>query len=99
MTVAQRTRRATDAARPGPVEVSIVMPCLNEAETLATCITKAQRAIDEGGLSAEIVVADNGSGDGSQVIDRKLGARVVEETRKSHASALIADIDAAEGRF
>jgi len=75
------------------------MPCLNEAETLATCITKAQRAIDEGGLSAEIVVADNGSGDGSQVIARKLGARVVEVTRKGYGSALIGGIDAAEGRF
>ena len=81
------------------VEVSIVMPCLNEAETLATCIQKAQRAIDRDGLTAEIIVADNGSTDGSQVIARELGARVVPVERKGYGSALIGGIDAARGRF
>ena len=58
------------------VEVSIVMPCLNEAETLAACIEKAQRAF-ENGSRGEIIVADNGSTDGSQAIAAELGARVV----------------------
>src|SRR5258708_3013206 len=69
------------------------MPCLNEAETLATCIQKAQLAIDHGGLAAEIIVADNGSTDGSQVIARELGARVVQVARKGYASAPIAGIN------
>src|SRR5688572_28151322 len=59
------------------VELSVVMPCLNEADTLATCIEKARRALDEAGIDGEIVVADNGSTDGSVEIARRLGARVV----------------------
>ena len=75
------------------------MPCLNEAETLATCIEKAQQAIETGGLAAEIIVADNGSTDGSQVIAKELGARVVPVAKKGYGSALIGGIDAARGRF
>jgi len=99
MKVAQRAPRQADLAVHQAVEVSIVMPCLDEAETLAACIRKARQAIEEHGLSAEIVVADNGSTDGSQVIARELGARVVEVVRKGYGSALIGGIDAARGRF
>ena len=99
MTVAQTSLRTTPASKPHAVEVSIVMPCLNEAETLASCIHKAQRAIEKDGLSAEIIVADNGSTDGSQVIAKELGARVVPVERKGYGSALIAGIDAAGGQF
>jgi glycosyltransferase involved in cell wall biosynthesis len=99
MTVAQRTSRRADSTLPQAVDVSIVMPCLNEAETLAACIHKARRAIDDHDLSAEIVIADNGSTDGSQVIARELGAHVVEVPRKGYGSALIGGIDAARGRF
>jgi glycosyltransferase involved in cell wall biosynthesis len=81
------------------VEVSIVMPCLNEAETLAACIEKAHLAIERGDLAAEIIVADNGSTDGSQVIAKELGARVVTVDRKGYGSALIGGINAARGRF
>jgi glycosyltransferase involved in cell wall biosynthesis len=81
------------------VEVSIVMPCLNEAETLAACIDKAHLAIERGALAAEIIVADNGSTDGSQVIAKELGARVVTVNRKGYGSALIGGINAARGRF
>jgi glycosyltransferase involved in cell wall biosynthesis len=84
---------------PGAVEVSIVMPCLNEAETLASCIQKAQNAIEKDGLAAEIIVADNGSTDGSQVIAKELGVRVVPIDRKGYGSALIGGINAASGRF
>ena len=75
------------------------MPCLNEAETLAKCIKHAQSAIAKGGFSAEIIVADNGSTDGSQAIARELGATVVDVSRKGYGSALIGGIDAARGPF
>jgi hypothetical protein len=75
------------------------MPCLNEAETLATCIQKAQQAIERGGLSAEIIVADNGSTDGSQAIANEHGARLVPVARKGYGSALIGGIEAARGQL
>ena len=75
------------------------MPCLNEVETLAACIRKALSAIDKHDLAAEIIVADNGSTDGSQAVAEKLGARVVEVARKGYGSALIGGIEAARGRF
>ncbi len=58
-----------------PLEVSIVMPCLNEADTLAMCIEKAHRALQEHRISGEVIVADNGSSDGSQAIGERMGAR------------------------
>jgi glycosyltransferase involved in cell wall biosynthesis len=92
----QRPRRST---LPAALEVSIVIPCLNEAETLARCIQKAQRALEAEGLEGEIIVADNGSTDGSAVIARELGARVVEVPRKGYGNALIGGIGAAGGTF
>jgi glycosyltransferase involved in cell wall biosynthesis len=99
MSVTARAASRTEPEPPTAVEVSIVMPCLNEAETLAKCIAHAQAAISSGGLSAEIIVADNGSTDGSQRIAKELGARVVDVPRKGYGSALIGGIDAAQGRF
>jgi glycosyl transferase family 2 len=81
------------------LELSIVMPCLNEAETLATCITKAQQSLDELRVQGEIVIADNGSTDGSQDIALELGARVVHVKEKGYGSALLGGIVAAQGRF
>jgi hypothetical protein len=90
---------ATTVARPSEVEVSIVMPCLNEAETLERCIRKAQQAIARHGLQAEIIIADNGSSDGSQQIAALLGARVVAIKEKGYGSALRGGIEAARGRY
>jgi len=99
MSVAQRSPKQQADPSLSAVEVSIVMPCLNEAETLAACIQKAQSAIEKDGLSAEIIVADNGSTDGSQAIAKELGARLVPVARKGYGSALIGGIEAARGEF
>jgi glycosyltransferase involved in cell wall biosynthesis len=99
MSVAQRPPRRAAHSTETAIEVSIVMPCLNEAETLASCIRKAQSAIESGALKAEIIVADNGSTDGSPLIAKELGARVVEVDRKGYGSALLGGIAAAQGKF
>jgi glycosyltransferase involved in cell wall biosynthesis len=80
-----------------PVDLTIVMPCLNEAETLARCIEKARRGIQTSGVRGEIIVADNGSTDGSQAIAEKLGARVVNVKAKGYGSALTGGVRAASG--
>jgi glycosyltransferase involved in cell wall biosynthesis len=81
------------------VEVSVVMPCLNESETLASCISKAQRALREANIAGEVVVADNGSSDGSVKIARTMGARVVNVEAKGYGSALMGGIAAASGKY
>jgi hypothetical protein len=81
------------------VELTILMPCLNEAETLATCIRKAQGYLQASGVVGEVVIADNGSTDGSQAIAEGLGARVVPVPQRGYGAALIAGITAARGRF
>jgi glycosyltransferase involved in cell wall biosynthesis len=81
------------------VELSVVMPCLDEADTLEICITKAQRAMREHGVEGEVVVADNGSTDGSVEIAKRLGARVVFVEERGYGSALMGGIEAAHGRF
>lgn len=80
-------------------EVSVVMPCLNEAETLAVCIQKARACLADNGVSGEIIIADNGSTDGSQSIAEAGGARVVPVEAKGYGSALMGGIAAARGRF
>lgn len=75
------------------------MPCLNEAETLTACITKARRALDAAGIAGEIIVADNGSTDGSQGLAESLGARVVAVPSRGYGSALMGGIEAARGRY
>lgn len=80
-------------------ELSVVMPCLNEAETLAVCIQKAQAFFEREGVSGEVVIADNGSTDGSQQIANELNARVVRVTEKGYGNALIGGITAANGTY
>jgi len=83
----------------GPIEFSIVMPCLNEAETLATCIQKAQRSLAENNVAGEIIIADNGSNDGSPEIAASLGARVVNVEARGYGNALMSGIAVARGKY
>lgn len=83
----------------GAVEVSVVMPCLNEADTLATCIRKARQALGENDITGEVIVADNGSSDGSQAIALREGARLVCVEARGYGSALMGGIAAARGKY
>ena len=81
------------------LELTILMPCLNEARTLPACISKALGFLDRAGISGEVLVADNGSTDGSQDLARRLGARVIDVAEKGYGSALISGTRAARGRY
>jgi glycosyltransferase involved in cell wall biosynthesis len=80
-------------------EVSVVMPCLNEAATVETCVRKARRAFEELGVDGEVVVADNGSTDGSQELATAAGARVIHVAAPGYGSALMGGFAAARGRY
>lgn len=82
-----------------PIELSVVMPCLDEARTLATCIGKAHGFFEEAGIVGEVIVADNGSTDGSIEIAEGLGVRVIHVEQRGYGSALSSGIDAARGRY
>ena len=90
-----------DSWRPdSPIpELSVVMPCLNESRTLGTCIQKALAAIERLGVRGEVIIADNGSTDGSQSLARSLGAQVVSITSRGYGSALRGGIAAARGKY
>ncbi len=81
------------------IELSIVMPCLNEAETLAICIKKALAFLASNGVHGEVVIADNGSTDGSQQIAVDNGARVVPVAEKGYGNALKGGIEASKGKY
>jgi len=91
------TGESADSA--GEVELSVVMPCLNESKTLGTCIRKARSAMQQLGLRGEVIVADNGSTDGSQTIATESGARVVPVAARGYGSALRGGIAAARGTY
>src|SRR5436305_6447865 len=80
-------------------ELSIVMPCLNEAQTVGTCVQKALAYLEMYNAQGEVIVADNGSNDGSQAIAAGLGARVVPVSSSGYGHALRAGIKEAHGRF
>src|SRR5580704_10810287 len=80
-------------------DITVVMPCLNEADTLAVCIQKARLGLERAGVRGEILVADNGSTDGSIEIAEKLGARVVRVKEKGYGNALRGGIEAASGKW
>ena len=81
------------------LELSVVMPCLNEADTVEVCVRKAAAAMKEHGIVGEIIIADNGSTDGSQALAAALGARVVDIAQKGYGAALMGGIGAARGRY
>lgn len=83
----------------GSLELSVVMPCLNEAETLEVCIRKAQGALADANIAGEVIIADNGSTDGSIEIAERLGARVVRISAKGYGNALMGGIAAANGKY
>ncbi|HYV34646.1 MAG TPA: glycosyltransferase family 2 protein [Gemmataceae bacterium] len=91
--------RAALEPKTSTLEVTVVMPCLNEARTVGTCVAKAVTALRCLGVDGEVIVADNGSTDGSQDIARSHGARVVHADRRGYGAALQAGIAAAKGKF
>lgn len=81
------------------MELTLLMPCLNEAETLALCVRRARETLERLGVEGEVLVADNGSTDGSQALAESLGARVVAVAERGYGAALRGGIEAARGRF
>ncbi len=94
-------RDKIDPARPvdDPVELTILMPCLNEAETIEVCVMKAMGFLRRAGVVGEVLIADNGSTDGSQRMAEALGARVVQVFERGYGAALMGGVRAAHGRY
>ncbi len=96
MTSAAELRPASSET---PIELTVVMPCLNEADTITICIQKAQRALREQKINGEVIVADNGSTDASKAIAEGLGARVISVAAKGYGNALMGGIAVARGKY
>src|SRR6478609_11306771 len=82
-----------------PIRVSVVIPCLNEAENIVECVTRARNVLAENGLDGEVIVADNASDDGSPELAKEAGALVVHEPRRGYGSAYLAGFAAARGDY
>jgi glycosyltransferase involved in cell wall biosynthesis len=93
------TATATPQLDQATLDVSVVIPCLNEAETIAACIRKAKGAIERRGLAGEVIVVDNGSTDGSPQLATSEGADVIQEPRRGYGNAYLAGLAAARGRY
>src|SRR5499425_1018733 len=99
-TVAMKTvSRSQSVDLDSSPELSVVIPCLDEVETLASCIEKAQQCLQEHNIDGEIIVADNGSVDGARRVATRMGARLIEVAHKGYGAALMGGIEAARGRF
>ena len=99
MASTKSTRAPLDTPPPAGVEVSVVIPCLNEAENIEETVRLSQAALDSAGIVGEVVVADNGSEDGSAELATAAGARVVHESRRGYGSAYLAGFGAARGEY
>jgi hypothetical protein len=102
MSMTEETTQPASEPAPAAADellVSVVIPCLNEAENVERCVTAARAVLDREGLSGEVVVADNGSEDGSAELAAGAGARVVHERRRGYGSAYLAGFAAARGRY
>src|SRR5918997_7117231 len=100
MSTAQTTTQPrTEAADTTELELSVVIPCLNEAQSIELVVRKALDTMEREGIRGEVVVADNGSTDGSPELAEKAGARVVNEPRKGYGNAYLAGFDAARGKY
>lgn len=95
----ERQKQAADGGEVREVELTVVIPCLNEADTIAIVVGKALTGIRNAGVAGEVVVADNGSTDGSQAIAEGLGARVVPVPERGYGAALMGGIEAARGKW
>ncbi len=91
--------RAGANGQTGKLTVSVVIPCLNEAESIAICVRKARETMEATGIRGEVVVADNGSTDGSPDLAREAGGRVIHESRKGYGNAYLAGFAAAQGEY
>jgi len=91
--------RVADDPTASPLELTILMPCLNEAETISTCVTKAKSFLARAGIAGEVLIADNGSSDGSVALAQRDGARVIAVAERGYGAALRAGVAAARGRF
>jgi glycosyltransferase involved in cell wall biosynthesis len=100
MSTIETTRRPLgDGPQPGRASVSVVIPCLNEAENIEICVTRALAVLEEHDIPGEVVVADNASEDGSPELAAKAGARVIHEPRRGYGSAYLAGLGAATGDY
>src|SRR5215212_9762321 len=93
-----RTMQAAEWSLDVPL-VSVVLPCLNEADNIEPCVSLARSVCDRAGIPAEVIVVDNGSDDGSGELARRAGAIVVSEPRRGYGSAYLAGFDAARGDY
>jgi glycosyltransferase involved in cell wall biosynthesis len=100
MSTIERAQRHAPATREATLPlVSVVIPCLNEAENIEECVTRARAVLEEHGLNGEVVVADNGSTDGSPELASAAGARVIHEERRGYGSAYLAGFANARGQY
>jgi glycosyltransferase involved in cell wall biosynthesis len=99
MSTLEHTTAATPAAATDAPRVSVVIPCLNEAENIVECVTRARNVLAENGISGEVIVADNASDDGSPELAKEAGAIVVHEPRRGYGSAYLAGFAAARGDY